>query len=89
MFKAKLKYFFFNDISQCHQIYERLRERYMNVNRLRKMFSSVMMNYIFVSDSLSMFFFLTKGDVDKYFFMIFLHIDTFIIMGMTNAHTHI
>lgn len=56
LFKAKLKCFFFSDISQCRQIYESLRERYMNMNHLREMLSSVMMNYIFVSDGLSMFF---------------------------------
>lgn len=55
LFKAKLKCFFFSDISQCHQIYESLRERYVNMNHFRKMCASVMMN-IFVSDDLSVFF---------------------------------
>lgn len=48
LLKAKLKCLFFNDISQCHQIYESLTEECVSMNHSRKIFFSVMMDFILV-----------------------------------------
>lgn len=58
LLKAKQKCLFVNDISQCHQIYESLREVCVTMNHSRKIFSSVMMNFVLVCIGLSIYLFI-------------------------------